>query len=76
MARGGVGTDQGRKKEILKLAKYERKCMLMTAKALEVHFKSGIIGGRKMSDAIKLFDSVTEVFADMYVLKDLTNTVK
>ena len=66
----------GRKKDLLKLAKYERQCMLLTAKILEENFKSRVVGGGKMADAIRLFVSVTEVFADMYILKDLTNIIK
>ena len=64
------------KKELLGLATYERQCVGMTRDLLVEELRTGSVQEKRVAAAMTLFVSVTELYADMYVAKDLTNWVK
>lgn len=67
----------GLKIDLLALAQYERGCAHAAAEKLLVELKRGSLHQRKeVTDGVTLFMGVTALFADLYVMRDLSNPVK
>jgi len=64
------------KMAVLALAGYEKECSRVAAKILEDDLRQGSAKEKRTAEAVKLFVSVTELYAEIYVAKDLTNRVK
>lgn len=64
------------KTAVLQLAEYERACVGMVAGRLVEGLKASGKMGKRTADAVGLFVAVTELYAEMYVVRDLTNRVK
>ncbi|MCJ1397653.1 hypothetical protein MMC11_000849 [Xylographa trunciseda] len=64
------------KREVLLLAEYERECVRGAESALRACVLAGGRRERGVASAVRLFVAVTELYAEMYVVKDLTNRVK
>lgn len=67
--------DTTRKKTLLSLAEYEKR-QAQAALQSSTDLLGGRKGGEKMAGALRVFARVTELYADMYVVRDLTNRVK
>ncbi len=61
---------------LLGLAQYERICVKTSFQALVEALGEATASGAKLQDALALFVGVTNLYADMYVAKDLTNRVR
>jgi len=61
---------------VLALAGYEKECSRVAAKILEGDLRKGSPKEKRTAEAVRLFVSVTELYAEIYVAKDLTNRVK
>ena len=64
------------KAELLNLARYERNCVGTVVQALIENPSDSSRKENRVAEAIRLFVSVTELYADMYVARDLTNRTK
>ena len=65
------------KDNLLRLARYERSCVKGSFQALaEALGDVTAASGPRLQDALALFVGVTNLWADMYVAKDLTNRVR
>lgn len=63
------------KKSLLTLAQYERSCVKTSLQSLKQGLKLRSASERRLQDALALFVGVTELYADMYVARDLTNRI-
>ena len=61
---------------LLGLAQYERDCVKKSFQTLIEALGDATESAAKLQDALTLFVGVTNLFADMYVAKDLTNRVR
>ena len=61
---------------LLGLAQYERNCVRTSFQILVETLGETTASAVKLQDALTLFVGVTNLFADMYVAKDLTNRVR
>lgn len=68
--------EQRLKMEVLGLAEYERELVTVGKKSLVAELRKGTSEEQRAAEAVRLFVGVTELYAEMYVLKDLTNRVK
>ena len=66
--------DTTQKKTLLNLAKYEKK-QAQAALQSCADLLGGRKGGKKMAGALRVFARVTALYADMHVVRDLTNRV-
>ena len=66
--------DTTQKKTLLSLAEYERR-QAQAALQSSIDLLGGREAGQKMAGALRVFARVTELYADMYVVRDLTNRV-
>ena len=61
---------------LLGLAQYERSCVKTSFQTMVETLGATTASAVKLQDALTLFVGVTNLFADMYVAKDLTNRVR
>lgn len=64
------------KNSLLSLARYERSCVKTSFQTLVEALGEVTASGVRLQDALALFMGVTNLYADMYVAKDLTNRVR
>ncbi|KAI5814896.1 ent-kaurene synthase [Pyronema omphalodes] len=62
-------TDVEKKKELLKLTQYERRCLELALDALEMELKSD--GKERFMRLIKMFCDVTDTYGWVYVVRDI-----
>ena len=73
---GHESTEEDLKNLLLGLAQYERSCAQKARKALMDDMRPSNGGGTRLMDAINLFVGTTELYADIYVARDITNRVR
>lgn len=61
------------KMEVFELAKYERESANTVLLKLNNELRGNNRRGERVADALTLFSSVSEVYADIYVVRDLSN---
>ncbi|MCJ1438192.1 hypothetical protein MMC27_007579 [Xylographa pallens] len=64
------------KAELLSLAQYERACVDTAMEALLRNMETGTRTGKAKADGVRLFAGVTALYADIYVARDLSNSLK
>ncbi len=64
------------KATLLEAAKYERRCALETAEALYRELEKEGEEGKRVRDCLRVYIGAGEQFSDMYVTRDVTNSVK
>ncbi|KAI4156797.1 MAG: hypothetical protein L6R39_001019 [Caloplaca ligustica] len=65
------------KQMLLDAAQYERKCALDTAEVLYHDLESAYgVEGKTLADRIRVYIGAGEQFSDMYLTRDVTNSVK
>lgn len=64
------------KATLLEAAKYERRCALETAEALYRELEKEGEEGKRVKDCLRVYIGAGEQFSDMYVTRDVTNSVK
>ncbi|KAG6355250.1 hypothetical protein INS49_004332 [Diaporthe citri] len=75
--RGGLDTDlEASKTQLMWIAEYERQGMEAAMARLEGDVGGGNRLGREILDAVRLFISVTDLYGEIYVIRDITNRVK
>ncbi|KAL1863004.1 hypothetical protein Daus18300_008160 [Diaporthe australafricana] len=72
---GDVGIEDN-KAQLMWIAEYERKGMDVAMARLEEEMSDNGKVGRDLLDAVKLFVSVTDLYGQVYVIRDITNHVK
>lgn len=74
---GGLDADvDASKAQLMWVAEYERRGMEAAMKRLEEEIGGDNRLGREILDAVRLFISVTDLYGEIYVIRDLTNRVK
>lgn len=68
--------DKEAKKALLKAGVFERKCAIDTSQILCKDLEAEGEEGKRVSDAIQIYMGGCEQFSDMYLTRDVTNTVK
>ena len=71
----GLDSDSA-KKALLIAAQFERQCAVDTAELLYKDLESEGSAGKKVADRLRVYIGAGEQFSDMYVTKDVTNSVK
>lgn len=71
----GNMTDQQLKVELLRLAQYERECVGAAAHRLDKDLRRSFGKTWRKADCLLLFTGVAELYADIYVARDLSNRV-
>ena len=64
------------KQALLGAAQYERQCAVQTAEVLYKDLESEGSVGKKLADRLRVYIGGGEQFSDMYVTRDVTNSVK
>ncbi|MCJ1377536.1 hypothetical protein MMC17_000631 [Xylographa soralifera] len=64
------------KTTLLCTTKYERQCAAHIAKVLSKSLTAEGVTGKKVADYLHAYLGYSEQFADMYVMRDVTNRVK
>lgn len=64
------------KADLLGLAQYERECAGTVAERLVKDLRRGFGDGKTKARCVMLFVGVVDLYADMYVAKDLSNRIK
>ncbi|KAK7731892.1 hypothetical protein SLS63_005189 [Diaporthe eres] len=74
---GGLDADvDASKAQLMWVAEYERRGMEAAMKRLGEEIGGDNRLGREILDAVRLFISVTDLYGEIYVIRDLTNRVK
>lgn len=73
---GGDASIEDSKAQLMWIAEYERKGMDVAMARLEEEMDVNGRLGQDLLDAVKLFVSVTDLYGQVYVIRDITNHVK
>ena len=77
MTGGGLIDDKEECREKVRaLADYEKTCARMAGEMLACELRANRRGRENIWEAMELFSAVTELFAEIYMTRDLTNRVK
>ncbi|KAL8808700.1 MAG: hypothetical protein Q9200_004115 [Gallowayella weberi] len=64
------------KKTLLEVAAYERRCALQVAEELYADLEKEGKEGKRIAESLRVYMGACEQFSDMYVTKDVTNSVR
>lgn len=75
--RSGLDADmEASKTQLMWIAEYERRGMEAAMARLEEEIGGGNRLGREILEAVRLFITVTDLYGEIYVIRDITNRVK